>query len=504
MATAEGTAGGGQQLHLRSSSIGLWDVVFQSITYMAPGVGLVFSIGIGINFTGNTLALAVVIGMVACMMAAISIGQTAKYIPSAGGIYTYAAKGLNPSFGFYVGWLYVGFATFLPVFLFVLNGYLIDLTLKQQHWPGESWSKWWYWSILTIIVIFFLTYYDIRVSGKAGVILGAIEISVFVALSLWMIVDKSSNNSAVPFTPSDSITTKGLFIASVYGILAFIGFEASAALGEEARNPRWTVPRGVIFSCLGIGIYYVFCSYAWYVGSVDHGGMVKYYNDTGLNPWVPFAKEFWGSAWVLVFLALINSNIACASAAVNNSGRVLFNMGRIGVLPRIVGRVHPKHRTPYVGVIVTIILSGTMSFLMAAKFGPDYAWAVAGTGFTVWAIFIYMIACAACIGYFRGEEGRPHFNFALHMIVPILGIAVFLVALYAQYFSFDTLFKYTGVYPYSWALIVAVIWLVIGIGLTLYMRVAHREAMDRATHAFGGESDELVDDGPPESMSITH
>ena len=47
---------------LRTSSIGLWDVVFQSITYMAPGIGLAFSIGIGIQFSGETLPLSVVIG----------------------------------------------------------------------------------------------------------------------------------------------------------------------------------------------------------------------------------------------------------------------------------------------------------------------------------------------------------------------------------------------------------------------------------------------------------
>ena len=363
---------------LRSSAIGLWDVVFQSITYMAPGVGLVFSIGIGINFTGETLPLAVAIGLLACTLTAVAIGQCAKYIPSAGGIYTYAAKGLNPSFGFYIGWLYVGFAAFLPVFLFTLNGYLIDLTLKQQHWPGESWSKWWIWTILTIIVVFFLTYFDVRISGRAGIILGIMEIAIFVALSLWMIVDNSSYNSASYFNPANSLQdTKGLFIGAVYGILAFIGFEAAAALGEEARDPRRTVPRGVIYSCVSIGLYYILCCYAWNVGA-GSTGIVAHYNDNGFNSWVPFGKEFWGSGWILVFLALINSNIACASAAVNNAGRVLFSMGRIGALPSFIGKVHPHHRTPYWGVIVTLILSTIVSFLSAWKFGADFAYAVNG------------------------------------------------------------------------------------------------------------------------------
>ena len=53
----------------------------------------------------------------------------------------------------------------------------------------------------------------------------------------------------------------------VFAILAFIGFEASAPLGEEAKNPRRTVPRAVVGSALAIGIFYVLCSYAWVFGA---------------------------------------------------------------------------------------------------------------------------------------------------------------------------------------------------------------------------------------------
>ena len=177
---------------------------------------------------------------------------------------------------------------------------------------------------------------------------------------------------------------------------------------------------------------------------------------------MPFGKEFWGSAWVLVFFALINSNIACASAAVNNAGRVLFSMGRIGALPSWVGKVHPHHRSPYLGVILTLGLSSIMSVLAAWKFGAGVAYGVLGTGFTVLAIFIYGIACAACIGYFRGE-GRTHYNMWLHVVVPILGIIVFIPPLYSIYFSLEDLGTKVIAYPYTWAGYGAIIWLVAGV-----------------------------------------
>jgi amino acid transporter len=478
---------------LRTGSIGLLDVVFQSITYMAPGTGLVFAIGVGIPFVGNALPLAVIVALIACTLAGVAIGQMAKYIPSAGGIYTYAAKGLSPKFGFYVGYLYLGFATFLPPFLFTLNGFLIDSTLKDQGW-WEGSPGWWFWSAITIVVVFCLTYFDVRLSGKAGVILGAIEIGIFVALSFTILADKGL--SAAPFDPSEATSTTGIFQAAVLGILAFIGFEAASALGEEARNPSYTVPRGVVYSCIGVGLYYVFCTWAWAIGSdLD---ITNHYIDNSFNSWVPFGKEFWGSAWVLVFFALINSNVACAAAAVNNAGRVLFSMGRIGALPAWVGKVHPHHRSPYLGVILTLGLSTIMSLLAAWKFGAGVAYGVLGTGFTVLAIFIYGIACAACIGYFRGE-GRAHYNVLLHVVIPILGIIVFIPPLYSIYFSLESLGEKVIVYPYTWAGYGAIIWLLFGIVLTMIMAKKKPEALEAATRAFGGEE---ADETPAESMGL--
>jgi amino acid transporter len=514
MAAAQGTTGG--DVHLRSSSIGLADVVFQSITYMAPGVGLALSIGIGIGQAGTALPLAVVIALLGCTLTAVAIGQTAKYMPSAGGIYTYVAKGLARPAGFYVGWLYLGFAAFLPPFVLLANGWIIDTNMHDQGW--WSGSKWEYWTALTIIVVFFLTYFDIRLSAKAGIILGIIEISVFVLLSATIIGSSKANNSLHPFNPSSSyLHTKGLLIGAIFGILAFIGFEAASALGEEARNPRRTVPRGVLYSCIAIGLYYVFCCYAWSVGSPAAPAteacpapagqnIVNYHCVTGGNDWIQFAHDHWSSLWWLVLLALINSNIACGSAAVNNAGRVLFAMGRVGALPAAIGKVHPHHRTPYMGVIVTLALSTITAYAAGEKWGPLLGFSILGGAFTILAIMIYMLACAGCIGFFtRTPEGKPHLNVLLHIAMPVGGIIIFLAALYAQYFSFDTFFKPAfTTFPYNWIGWGALIWLGLGIAVTLWMRSAHPEALDRATHAFGGESDELAHDGLAESMSISH
>ena len=52
------------------------------------------------------------------------------------------------------------------------------------------------------------------------------------------------------------------FQGMVFCLLAFVGFEAAAPLGEETREPKRTIPRAVILSALLIGLFYIFCYYA--------------------------------------------------------------------------------------------------------------------------------------------------------------------------------------------------------------------------------------------------
>lgn len=112
---------------LRRDAIGLREVLFQSITDMAPGAAIAASIPAGVAFAGGSLPLSVVFALVACLLCAWSIGLLAREMPSAGSLATYAARGLHPAVGFLIAWGYVlvgwlvipvlGIATFVPAWL---------------------------------------------------------------------------------------------------------------------------------------------------------------------------------------------------------------------------------------------------------------------------------------------------------------------------------------------------------------------------------------------------
>src|SRR3954454_1224225 len=92
---------------LREGSIGLPQVLFQSITHMAPGAAIAFSILFSVQFAGPALPLSVLLALIACILVASSIGQLAKKIPSAGGLYAYVTEALGPVPGFLVGAIFL-------------------------------------------------------------------------------------------------------------------------------------------------------------------------------------------------------------------------------------------------------------------------------------------------------------------------------------------------------------------------------------------------------------
>ena len=505
--TGTGTAGSGRETggvggtnetksHLLAESVSPVAALFQSITFMAPGAALVFSLSIGVPLAGTALPVAVTIAMLACVLAAVAIGQLASAIPSAGGLYAYAAVGLGPKSGFMVGWLYVGAAAFFPPFMFVLFGWYIETTLRGENLPSPPW---WVWSLVCVAITFALTYFGVRLSTTSGVILGTIEIVVFLALALTLILN--NENSAAPFNPASAPSVSGLFQAAIFGILAFTGFEVASTLGEEARNPRRTIQYSIILAALIVGVFYMFCTYAWAVGAELN--IVEHLDASEGNAWNAFGRDLWGVGWILVFLALVNSIIANAVASVNNAARVLFAMARVGAAPRYLSRTHPNYRTPHTSIVTVLGISTFVALVTGWKFGADIAWAVNATIFTIFAIVIYMICCAACISYFGRKAGRPRFNLLLHVVVPIGGILVFILPLYAQYFGVGELFSgspfvLTLTYPFSWAAVGGLIWIAAGLILTAVLAARRPEAITDTGRAFSGEVDDETQ--PPDAI----
>ncbi len=464
-----------RQSGLAREAIGLREVLFQSITHMAPAVAVAFSIIVGANFAGGALPLSVVIALVACLCVAYSIGELARHLPSAGGMYTYTARGLHPSVGFLVAWAYALVEPLVAPLLYIIFGFVMAGTLNAEF--GWSADLWWPWSIGAAVLVFLLGYYGIRISAGTGTILGLFEILVFAALALWLIFEADFNTFDV-FTTSEATVEgfeglSGVFAGSIYAILAFIGFEAAAPLAEEAKDPRRTIRRAVIYSCFGIGLFYILTTYA---ATVFFGPdrMAEFAASGAGNPWDALARAVWGAGWVLAFLAIQNSAIANSNAAANAATRTWYAMGRIKILPSFMAATHPKWRSPNVSVWIQLIVGLAASLILGFSYDPLTAFIFIATVITAVVILIYIAVALSCIVFYLRER-RDEFNAFKHVLVPVVGILFFipgwLTAMGITVFDFVSELAE----PASYTGPVVAVWMVIGIIYLVYLSSRHPE-----------------------------
>jgi amino acid transporter len=302
---------------------------------------------------------------------------------------------------------------------------------------------------------------------------------VFVALALTLIVQAGSDNTLEAFgthyaNNPDYPGFSGVIVGSIYTILAFIGFEEAAPIAEEAHEPQRTVNLAIIFSCIGIGVFYLLNTYASTI-TFGPAKMTGFVTAGDGNPWQNLlARNGWGVVgFVLVFFALVNSVIANQNAANNSSTRTMFSMGRIRLLPEPFGRL--TRGSPILALITQLVVSVGIALWLGNKYDPY-------TGFVILATILvdifapmYILLNVACLMYFLRYR-RDEFHVVRHGILPVLGVLAFIPAFFAgagiPVFSFISSLQK----PVSYAGPIAAGWIVLGL---VYLAVLSTRDPDR-------------------------
>jgi amino acid transporter len=451
-----------ESVGLRRNAVGLREVLFQSITAMAPGAAIAASIPSGAVFAGGALPLAVLIALIACLFTASSVAELSRHLPAAGSVATYSAQGLHPAAGFLVAWAYVFVEALVPTLLLLQLGFTTAGTLHSE-WSAYPGDLWWPWALAGAVIIGLAGYYGVRASTRLGTVLGIVEVGVFLVLGVLLIVKAGDANTLTVFgtehTPDDHRGLAGVIAGSVYTVLAFGGFEAAAPLAEETKDPRRTIRKAVLGATIGIGLLYVFTTYAI---DVFYGpDRFESFGTTGEGSWAGVARASFGLFWLLVFFAVVNSTIANANAGANVSTRTAYALGRIGIFPRAFATVSRSHRSPVVAVAAQFVIAVVVTLALGFGYEPTTAFVLVATIIVVVLVSVYIVVNAACIGFFLRR--RDEFNPLLHLVVPVLGIAAFVPALLTAaglpVFSWVT--ELTP--PISYAGPVVGIWMLLGV-----------------------------------------
>src|SRR4051794_10333224 len=481
---SDAVSAGERSGQLERGAIGLTEVLFQSITFMAPAVATALSIGFATTLAGGITPLAIVFALIACLFTAYSAGQLASRMSSAGGMYTWVSRGLGPFFGWLVAWVFTLAGPIVPAALYASFGFFGAAFITEL----TGFSNEWLWLILAIacgLVVWAVTYYGIRLSTRVGVVLGLIEIGIFLVVSALLIANAQNATDASVFTPADGNILPALQ-GMVFCLLAFVGFEGAAPLGEEAREPRRTIPRAVILSAVLIGLFYIFCYYAATVFFGPDKMQSDFLGANDSNPWGGMAEQVLpGIGSLLVTFAIVNSSLANANAGANASTRVIFSLGRSRLLPGMLSAVHPTHRTPVNAVHVQGIIGLVLAIGLSLLFNGEAAGGPLTTYFFIGYVLglafaaMYIAVNAASIGYFLGE-GRAEFNVLKHVVVPVLGIIAMAVAFVSTIGGLTIPILNVEISalgpPFSYAPPIVLAWAIVGIVLYFVLRSRNPQA----------------------------
>jgi amino acid transporter/GAF domain-containing protein len=476
---------------LERRALGFVPVLFQSIVFAGPAVGVALSLVFLASYAGGASPLATILTTLAILLIAVSIGELGSKLPSAGGLYTYVAAGMGDAWGFMLSWL-------LGAAYLIIDAGLIALLLgliAQDNLTSQLGAPSWLWApivVFCICVATGLVISGIRPSAKVQVAMGVFEMAVFSVLAIWLIVKAGSHNTLSAFSPSNGDTNGwgSIFAAMIYGVLAFAGFESAAFLAEEAREPRRAVRRAVVGSVVLIGIFWTLAMYAAVVYWGPHNinlGKDTFVAFNGGDPWDGIAHLVWGGAWVLVLIAVLNSTWASLIGEFNAGSRVAFALGRVKLLSPHAARTHRKLRTPWIAAIglavIAIAVSLTFGFAMS---GPKPLGATLFLGALVTLLFIpiYMLVALSCPFYFWRHH-RDEFNLIKHGVLPLAGVAFFVPVLIA---SLGINFAGLGIAPLHgparytpW---IALVWIASGIVVYAWLLRERPETVDQLDRVF--------------------
>jgi amino acid transporter len=457
-----------QHPQLRSNSLGLSELVFQAVTHIAPASNVIFAFPIIALKAGPVMPISLLLATIVCLFIGNTVSQFSSYIPSSGGYYSFATRGLGSRAGFMATWSYLAYEIPGNAGLTGFLGYFVS---DMLHTEFNLNIPWYLISLATIALVWALTYRGIQLSARVTAILGGIEILIMLAMSLTFLIHPGKGSSyTAPLNPLNAPNHFGGVLAGmVFSVLALSGFEAPAPMAQEAKRPASFIAKAITLSLLTIGGFYIFTSYAAAIGW-GTGDMAAFASSA--NPYYTLGHAFWGIGWWAVVLALINSAIGVGLAATNATSRVMYTMGRAGTLPAKFARIHPVHQTPTYAIGFFLVACTISILLVGFLLKPDTIFGFLETVATLAVIVLYVMSNFALTRYMRRQQPQ-HFSIWQHGVVPWIATLCLLPVLFVTIYP-------QPAWPYSITPYVFAVALVLGFLYMKWRESSNPGALDRA------------------------
>lgn len=381
------------------------------------GVGLILGAGIYVlvgkaaGLAGGSVWISFVFASIAAIFAGLSYSELSSLFPKSAAEYIFVKRAFkNNFFAFVVGWLVIITTIITAATVSVgFGGYF----LQFFNIPIVITA------IVLIGILSFVNYFGIRESSWTNIIFTIIEASGLIIIIV------------IGFTVTEPIQVdyfespnglSGIVLGFVLIFFAFIGFESMVNVAEEVKNPSKTIPKAIVLSIVITAIIYILVS----VSAVR----VLNWEELGnsVAPLANIADKTLGSTGntLLSAIALFATSNTVLISLIAGS-RIFYGIAKEGSLPAIFGKIHQKTKTPWVAIIVIMLVS--MGFALVGDI-------VLIANITVFAVVITFASINLAVIVLRYTESNLIRPFRVPLNIrnfPILPLIGFIISVYMAF-----------------------------------------------------------------------
>ena len=346
------------------------------------------------------------LAVVAMLFTALSYGHMAKAYPAAGSTYTYTRKAINSKLGVIAGWIVLLGYVFFPMAIWLIGASYFSAAVPAV----PSWA----WLIIFIVVTSVINIIGVEMGSKINFIMVSIQVIIIVAFLIFTIkaiTEGMGEGTLASFSPfyNPDIDFSYTVAGAAAACYCFLGFDALTTFTEDTIDPTKNIPRSIILTLLVCGAIFLVVTYFTHLVHPSF----DYPNPD--NAAYDIARQVAPSIFGGVFLiGTIAGQFAAGLSAQASGARLLYAMGRDGVLPKkLFGKLNTKTKTPINAIILTGIVALFDIFLDVTK-------ATAYINFGGFVAFIF-VNISVIAQYFIRQKERSLKGFVLYLLFPVLG-----------------------------------------------------------------------------------
>jgi putrescine importer len=387
------------------------------------------------SYVGQAVPLLFLLGIVITIPTAISYAMMVRARPHAGSTFAWSRAAFNPGVGAFAGWSVLSFYTIncwvMPAQIgLFFSAFLAFFGVTASFWTFALGA------VVSVISIAFIMYPGIRITGRTTLMFAAVEVTIMFALAITIIVVKGGSFTPHPVEPS--FLTGGVsavYHAMILMILTFIGWDVTSTVAEETgREATRRLPLAMVMTVIVVGLIWTVATFVFEFSAPT--STIVHLTSSGLTPMAPIADRYWGAGSLLIDITALTGSIATFIGAMTGASRVAYSLGRDGLLPKPVGRLHERYRTPWTAMHWLLGSSLVVTLIVGGAIGTFNSYTWIGSCIVFFALITYFMTNASNAAYYH-RFARGQRRILPNIVIPVIGGAITVATLILGFFVTD-------------------------------------------------------------------